>query len=86
MTRRILMAESVLTAAILAGAMAEQARIRRQGAYVVIDRGQPDVPSPSAMPKVGRNEPCPCGSGAKFKKCCLNATSHPIPTARKDPS
>jgi len=23
-------------------------------------------------PKVGRNEPCPCGSGKKFKKCCLN--------------
>jgi preprotein translocase subunit SecA len=22
-----------------------------------------------AMPKVGRNEPCPCGSGKKFKKC-----------------
>lgn len=22
-------------------------------------------------PKVGRNEPCPCGSGRKFKKCCL---------------
>lgn len=22
--------------------------------------------------KVGRNEPCPCGSGNKFKKCCLN--------------
>lgn len=22
--------------------------------------------------KVGRNEPCPCGSGAKFKKCHLN--------------
>ena len=21
--------------------------------------------------KVGRNEPCPCGSGRKFKKCCL---------------
>jgi uncharacterized protein len=21
-------------------------------------------------PKVGRNEPCPCGSGKKFKKCC----------------
>ena len=21
-------------------------------------------------PKVGRNDPCPCGSGAKFKKCC----------------
>ena len=22
-----------------------------------------------AVPKVGRNEPCPCGSGKKFKKC-----------------
>lgn len=21
---------------------------------------------------IGRNEPCPCGSGIKFKKCCLN--------------
>ena len=23
-----------------------------------------------AVPKIGRNEPCPCGSGKKFKKCC----------------
>ncbi|HPN84798.1 MAG TPA: SEC-C metal-binding domain-containing protein, partial [Victivallales bacterium] len=23
-----------------------------------------------SVPKVGRNEPCPCGSGKKFKKCC----------------
>lgn len=23
-------------------------------------------------PKVGRNEPCPCGSGKKYKKCCLH--------------
>ncbi|MEI9885828.1 MAG: SEC-C metal-binding domain-containing protein [Rhizomicrobium sp.] len=22
-------------------------------------------------PKVGRNDPCPCGSGKKHKKCCL---------------
>ena len=21
--------------------------------------------------KIGRNEPCPCGSGKKFKRCCL---------------
>jgi uncharacterized protein YecA (UPF0149 family) len=21
--------------------------------------------------QLGRNEPCPCGSGKKFKKCCL---------------
>ena len=23
-----------------------------------------------APPKVGRNDPCPCGSGLKYKKCC----------------
>lgn len=23
-------------------------------------------------PKVGRNDPCPCGSGRKYKKCCLH--------------
>ena len=37
------------------------------------------VPSPSTVtpgtmvrrePKVGRNDPCPCGSGKKFKRCC----------------
>ncbi len=22
-------------------------------------------------PKVGRNEPCPCGSKKKYKKCCV---------------
>jgi SWIM/SEC-C metal-binding protein len=25
---------------------------------------------PSVSEKVGRNEPCPCGSGKKYKKCC----------------
>lgn len=23
--------------------------------------------------KVGRNDPCPCGSGKKYKKCCLES-------------
>ena len=22
--------------------------------------------------KIGRNEPCPCGSGKKYKKCCID--------------
>jgi len=26
--------------------------------------------SPATSKKVGRNEPCPCGSGKKYKKCC----------------
>jgi len=29
-----------------------------------------DLPVRRAMPKVGRNEPCPCGSGKKYKNCC----------------
>jgi SWIM/SEC-C metal-binding protein len=24
----------------------------------------------SQAPRVGRNDPCPCGSGRKFKRCC----------------
>ena len=28
------------------------------------------MPSRRPVPKVGRNDPCPCGSGKKFKKCC----------------
>jgi hypothetical protein len=31
--------------------------------------GEPQEPY-RAPPKVGRNEPCPCGSGKKYKKCC----------------
>jgi hypothetical protein len=34
----------------------------------------PDDPVPQPVvrdqPKIGRNEPCPCGSGKKYKKCC----------------
>ena len=22
--------------------------------------------------KIGRNDPCPCGSGKKYKKCCID--------------
>lgn len=29
-------------------------------------------------PKIGRNDPCPCGSRKKFKKCCLDSFSSPI--------
>ena len=30
-----------------------------------------NAPTPLRKPvKVGRNDPCPCGSGLKYKKCC----------------
>ena len=41
-------------------------------------RGQDDKgpaeqfgPITNAGPRIGRNDPCPCGSGKKYKKCCL---------------
>ncbi len=33
--------------------------------------GHHPTPVQRARRKVGRNETCPCGSGIKFKKCCL---------------
>lgn len=39
-------------------------------------RRQDDAPASSPVrrsePRIGRNDPCPCGSGKKFKKCCLH--------------
>ena len=29
--------------------------------------------------RIGRNTPCHCGSGKKFKKCCINKTPDPEP-------
>lgn len=33
----------------------------------------PAAPPIQAERKVGRNDPCPCGSGRKYKKCCMTA-------------
>lgn len=32
-----------------------------------------------AVRTVGRNDPCPCGSGKKYKKCCIGSTFQPAP-------
>ena len=39
----------------------------RKARAVVINAGNANV----FTGKIGRNDPCPCGSGQKFKKCCL---------------
>jgi uncharacterized protein len=40
--------------------------------YWVERRRAEYVPSePAVTSKVGRNDPCPCGSGRKYKRCCL---------------
>lgn len=30
-----------------------------------------NIPIVRDEPMIGRNEPCPCGSGKKYKKCCM---------------
>lgn len=46
------------------------------------DRDQPRVVQmPRGASKPGRNDPCPCGSGMKFKKCCISRL-----TLRRDES
>jgi hypothetical protein len=32
----------------------------------------PVLPIVNPGPKIGRNDPCPCGSGKKYKKCCID--------------
>ena len=37
----------------------------------VLDMMKPKIPTfVREQPKIGRNDPCPCGSGKKYKKCC----------------
>ena len=44
--------------------------IRQLGGYAKYYQWLKDNPIRSN--KIGRNEPCPCGSNKKYKKCCLN--------------
>ena len=45
-----------------------------QALPLAADRAQPPVSKRApGQPKPGRNDPCPCGSGVKYKKCCAPA-------------
>ncbi|HEV57869.1 MAG TPA: hypothetical protein ENN87_10305 [Phycisphaerales bacterium] len=47
------------------------AMTERQRAAAAAPQGEPVVKTIRLeQPKVGRNDPCPCGSGKKYKKCC----------------
>lgn len=43
-------------------------RLGNYKSATAIEQGPTELPLPAR--KVGRNEPCPCGSGKKYKKCC----------------
>ena len=51
------------------------AKYKRNKEQGTLEKGAKVVPFKRNSPKVGRNEPCPCGSGKKYKKCCLNKNS-----------
>ena len=59
-----------------AQAIADQIRERSRAAAVEAVKKRVTV-SLSEGGQVRRNSPCPCGSGAKFKKCCLPAVKDP---------
>jgi SEC-C motif-containing protein len=50
----------------------ERSTFARRGGTWYFVSGKEVKPKPVVResPKVGRNDPCPCGSGKKFKKCC----------------
>ncbi len=43
---------------------------REQGRWLCVDGEMDPKGPPRRVDKVGRNDPCPCGSGKKYKKCC----------------
>ncbi len=51
----------------------ERAEFRREnGVWMFYDGKPPPVETVRRKaPKIGRNDPCPCGSRKKYKKCCL---------------
>lgn len=52
-------------------AMRSYAHLGNSIARALAENAEPSEPY-VAEPKVGRNDPCPCGSGKKYKKCCLH--------------
>jgi len=53
----------------------ETATFRRRDGRWYFHDGKVRGPEPihRSEPRIGRNDPCPCGSGKKFKKCCGRA-------------
>ena len=53
----------------------EQAAATEAEAYQASQGDMPSQPIRREEPKVRRNDPCPCGSGKKYKKCCGKAAA-----------
>ena len=56
-----------------AGGLDEASEFTKEdGRWYYVD-GSAIQPQRNSEEKVGRNDPCPCGSGKKYKKCCGNS-------------
>jgi preprotein translocase subunit SecA len=59
--------------AAVGGGRAAAEQTSKQPASRTPGQGQPSKAAkqePVTVEKIGRNDPCPCGSGKKYKKCC----------------
>lgn len=52
--------------------------VRKKEFEKMLREAQRNSAKQEASRKVGRNDPCPCGSGKKYKFCCLNKQPEPI--------
>jgi hypothetical protein len=57
-------------AAALIGFCLKSEGSRRLSYESIEGRSQSETRDASSVARVGRNDPCPCGSGKKYKKCC----------------
>jgi SEC-C motif-containing protein len=48
----------------------ERAMFKKEDGRWYFTEGEMAKPRPIQANKIGRNDPCSCGSGAKYKKCC----------------
>lgn len=72
------LAQSVME--VFPEAMREYAHLGRSICQARLEAGDLDQ-EPVRRTKIGRNDPCPCGSGKKFKKCCnMTKGTGPGPT------
>jgi SEC-C motif-containing protein len=55
------------------GQLHEISHFERRGATWLYTTGRPGRTQQTRTTKTGRNEPCSCGSGLKYKRCCLIA-------------
>jgi len=67
------------TAAVHAEAASPAALADQPASPADDHRSEPARPEPirNLGQKVGRNDPCPCGSGKKYKNCCGKSSSVP---------